>query len=154
MPVQRPVPGAREDSTPFTLRFSLAKKVRAPYTYMTMPYEELSAQYPTFKGISVELPFVKFKYVKVDSVQADTSRNTRKIDVSVPAEGGSFSVLPRMIVPRETQVTTLGIDSMVSYASVIHELTYGRIDASPGYHGPSTYPEITEPSTHSLDIVV
>lgn len=119
-----------------------------------MPYEELSAQHPTFRGISVELPFVKFKYVKVDSAQSDASKNTRKIGVSVPAEGGSISVLPRTIVSREAQVTTLGIDPMVSYASVIHELTYGRIDVSPQYRGPSTYPEISEPSTHSFDIVV
>lgn len=121
---------------------------------MTMPYEDLSTQYPSIRGISVELPFVKFKYVKVDSVQPDPSKNTKQIDVSVPTESSTPTILPRMIVSREAEVTTLGIDSMISYASVIHELSYGRIDAAREYLPASTYPVVSEPSTHSLDIVV
>lgn len=121
---------------------------------MTMPNEDLSTQYPSIKGISVELPFVKFKYVKVDSVQPDKSKNTRQIDIAVPAENRSPEVLPRMIVSREAEVTTLGIDSMISYASVIHELTYGRIETAREYLPASSYPAISEPSPHSLDMIV
>lgn len=119
-----------------------------------MPYEDLSTQYPSIKGIALELPFVKFKYVKVDSIQSERSRNTKRIDVTVPSEDRAPITASRMIVSREAEVTTLGIDGMISYASVIHELTFGRIDAAQEYPRTFSYPAVSEPSSHSLDMII
>ena len=119
-----------------------------------MPYEDLSTQYPSIRGISVDLPFVKFKYVKVDPIQSEKSNNTKRINVTVPAENRPHTSVSRMILSREAEVTTLGMDSMISYASVIHELTYGRIDTAQGQPGTSAYPAAYEPAKHSLDFII
>ena len=50
---------------------------------------------------------------------------------------------------------TLGIDPMVSSASVIHELAYGRINVSTSYKGGNTkYPIPKDRTSQSLDIIV
>jgi hypothetical protein len=119
-----------------------------------MPYEDLSTQYPSIRGIAVELPFVKFKYVKIDKVQPENTRNTRQIDVTVPSESRSPAAVSRMVVSDEAEVTTLGLDTMISYASVLHELTYGRIDAFQDNRQITVYPAVSMPSSHSLDVVI
>ncbi len=107
------------------------------------------------KGIAVELPFVKFKYVKVDGGDTARPKSARTIDLTVPSEGRTSLPAPRVIVTREAEVTTLGIDPMISNASVIHELTYGRIEDQQGYtQQVSSYPAVFEPSSHSLDIFI
>jgi hypothetical protein len=107
------------------------------------------------KGIAVELPFVKFKYVKVDGGDTARSKSARTIDLTVPSEERIPITASRLIVTREAEVTTLGIDPMISYASVIHELAYGRIEDQQGYmQQTSSYPVVFEPSPHSLDIFI
>ncbi len=50
---------------------------------------------------------------------------------------------------------TLGLDPMVSSASVIHELAYGRINVSTSSRGGNTeYPIPKDSTSHSLDIIV
>lgn len=119
-----------------------------------MPYEDLSAQYPSMKGIAVELPFVKFKYVKVEQAQSDKPKYSKQIDLTVPSENRTLTSASRVMVTREAEVTTLGMDTMISFASVIHELAYGRISADQGAPQTSSYPVVPEQQSHSLDIII
>lgn len=109
---------------------------------------------PSIKGIAVELPFVKLKYVRVDPFPPERSRNTRQVDITVPSGDRPPAAVPRMVVSREAEVTTLGMDGMISFASVIHELTFGRIEAAREHPFTAAYPAACEPSPHSLDIIV
>lgn len=107
------------------------------------------------KGIAVELPFVKFKYVKVDGGDTVKPKSARTNDLTVPSEERTPITASRVIVTRQAEVTTLGIDPMISNASVIHELTYGRIEDQQGYtQQTSSYPTVFESSSHSLDIFI
>jgi hypothetical protein len=107
------------------------------------------------KGIAVELPFVKFKYVKVDKGDTASPKSARTIDLRVPNEERTPITASRVFVTREAEITTLGIDPMISSASVIHELAYGRIEDQHDYTQlTSSYPAVFEPSPHSLDIFI
>ena len=120
-----------------------------------MPYENDFSRYPTVKGIALELPFLKFKYVKVDGGDTARASSARTIDLRVPSEERTPITTSRMIVSRQAEITTLGIDPMISNASVIHELAYGRIEAQQGYTQlASSYPAVFESSPHSLDIFI
>jgi hypothetical protein len=122
---------------------------------MQMPYEDQFSRYPNVKGIAVEFPFVKFKYVKVDGGDTARPKSARTIDLAVPSEERTPITASRLIVTRQAEVTTLGIDPMISNASVIHELTYGRIEDQQGYtQQTSSYPAVFESSSHSLDIFI
>jgi hypothetical protein len=120
-----------------------------------MPYENDFSRYPTVKGFAVELPFVKFKYVKVDGGDTARPKSARTIDLTVPSEENTPIPSSRLIVTREAEVTTWGIDPMISNASVIHELAYGRIQDQQVYMQQTlSYPAVLEPSPHSLDIFI
>jgi hypothetical protein len=120
-----------------------------------MPYENDFSRYPTVKGFAVELPFVKFKYVKVDGGDTARPKSARTIDLTVPSEEKTPIPASRLIVTREAEVTTWGIDPMISNASVIHELAYGRIQDQQVYMQQTlSYPAVFEPSPHSLDIFI
>ncbi len=120
-----------------------------------MPYEDLSTRYPSMRGIAVELPFVKFKYVRVDRSEQERPRYTKQIEAKITSESKTPQTASRMIVPREAEVTTFGIDPMISSASVIHELTYGRIDMPRAYSRQAAgYPAPALDQGHSLDILI
>lgn len=121
-----------------------------------MAYGKINSHLPNMKGISLDLPFFRFRYVKVQDesqkqVQSETAAQvdqSRGIDSSAPR-----AITVSYIKPAE--VTTLGIDPLVSSASVIHELVYGRISGSSGETKPqTTYPAAKEYIPPSLDIVV
>jgi|SRR5208283_1299751 len=120
---------------------------------MMMPYEDQFFRYPTMKGIAIELPFVKFKYVKVDWGGPEKSKSAKSIDVTIPSKTNPPAALSRVIISREAEVTTLGMDPMISYASVIHELTYGRIETARDSKQAASYPAVLA-SSYSLDIIV
>ncbi|MDT8272590.1 MAG: hypothetical protein RRA35_05300 [Desulfomonilia bacterium] len=77
---------------------------------------------------------------------------------SVPArqhlEGISGS---RVILARPAEITTLGVDPMISQASVIHELTHGRITGEfelfPSRKD-AVYPLPREEVGHSVDLFI
>lgn len=120
-----------------------------------MPYQDQFSGYSNMKGITVDLPFVKFKYVKVDRVENEKPKTARTIDLAVPGEVKPSITPSRLIVTREAEITTLGLDPMISNASVIHELAYGRIDSQQVYQQQaSSYPAAFKPQTHSLDFIV
>lgn len=107
------------------------------------------------KGIAVELPFVKFKYVKVDRGESDKPKPSKTIDLAGQSSLGQPVASTRLIVTREAEITTLGLDPMISNASVIHELAYGRIESPQAYQQQAaSYPAVPEPASHSLDLVI
>jgi len=106
------------------------------------------------KGIAVELPFVKFRYVKVDRGVTEKPKTTKTIDLTVPNEEKPSVTSSRLIVSRNAEITTLGVDPMISQASVIHELTYGRIETAQDTRQSSSYPTVFAQCSHSLDIII
>lgn len=109
------------------------------------------------KGISIDLPFIKFRYVKVDKNEPEEVSPLKITDRSSYSEDSTSSSVRRIVYTGPARISTLGTDLMVSRASVIHELVYGRTEASPSGQ---TLPagayvaEYREPSQHSLDIIV
>jgi hypothetical protein len=106
------------------------------------------------KGIAVEFPFVKFKYVKVDWGELEKSKSAKTIDVTIPRKQNPPAALSRVIISKKAEVTTLGMDPMISNASVIHELTYGRIETAQDFKQAASYPAVPGSSSYSLDIIV
>ena len=96
-----------------------------------MAYGKVDSQVPNMKGIAVDFPFFRFRYVKV---QDDSQKQVQsQIKVKTPSLERVENSSPRAIkveYTRPAEVTTLGIDPLVSSASVIHELVYGRIESS------------------------
>jgi hypothetical protein len=120
-----------------------------------MPYEDLSTKYPSMRGIALELPFVKFKYVRVDRSEQERPKYTKQIEAKNSSEGKPPQIPSRMIMTREAEVTTFGMDPMVSSAAVIHELTYGRTDMPRAYSRQAAdYPAPARAQGISLDIVI
>jgi hypothetical protein len=122
-----------------------------------MPYGDEFSRYPSMKGISLDLPFIKFRYVKVDKNEPDDARPLKITDRSDYSEDTSSLNTRRIVYTSQAQVTTLGMDLMVSSASVIHELVYGRTEASsfPQNTPYAAYAaESMEPSQNTLDIIV
>ena len=58
------------------------------------------------KGIAVELPFVKFKYVKVDGGDTVKPKSARTNDLTVPSEERTPITASRVIMTRQAEVTT------------------------------------------------
>jgi len=122
-----------------------------------MPYGDEFSRYPSMKGISLDLPFIKFRYVKVDKNEPDDARPLKITDRSDYSEDTSSLNTRRIVYTSQAQVTTLGMDLMVSSASVIHELVYGRTEASSFTRNTPTAAyaaESKEPSQNTLDIIV
>lgn len=132
-----------------------------------MAYEKISSQIPTMKGISVDLPFFRFRYVKVeDDSQQQSTASARYPEnrIQLQETGGAQSpelredLSARAIKVEYTQraeVTTLGSDPLVSKASVIHELVYGRMESSSAETRTQTsYPVSKEYIAPSLDFTV
>lgn len=107
------------------------------------------------KGISLDLPFIKFRYVKVDKNEPEEAYPLRITDRSEYSNDSPLNTR-RIIYTNPAQVTTLGLDPMVSSASVIHELVYGRIESPASFiqTRQSSYITEKEPAQHSLDIIV
>jgi hypothetical protein len=107
------------------------------------------------RGIAVELPFVKFKYVRVDRSEQERPKYTKQIEAKISSESKTPQAASRMIITREAEVTTFGMDPMISSASVIHELNYGRIDMPQAYSRQAAgYPAPAQDQGLSLDIVI
>ena len=124
-----------------------------------MPGENPFSQVPDLKGISVELPFCSFKYVKVQrnfSEKSDVEQCVTKPPVRArqPAPATAQS---RVILTRAAEVTTFGMDPMVSQAAVIHELAHGRIASEFDdvfCKKEALYPFPKEEVGHSVDLFI
>ena len=121
-----------------------------------MAYEKPFSHVSDMKGIAVDLPFCRFRYVKIVN---DSKKNIQTENAAyMPSAENTRDISNepiRIEYAAPAQTTTLGIDPMVSFASVIHELSYGRIDGyTAGPNENSAYPVVKEEVLHDLDIVV
>jgi len=114
------------------------------------------SRYPSLRGVSLDLPFVKFRYVRVENSTPEESEPYRQISATVPGDDQASPVPAprRLIISREAEATTMGMDPLVSNASVIHELAYGRIGPFESFLPAASYPATKEPARHSLDMIV
>lgn len=110
------------------------------------------------KGIAVDLPFCRFRYVAIEGDSGRSSVSESKAAAPPPPYdemGKRESPVRRIEYVRPAQVTTLGADPLVSSASVIHELFFGSMRAgSPSPVGGGGYPILKEDAPHALDIYV
>lgn len=121
-----------------------------------MAYENAFSQVPNMKGISLDLPFFRVRYVKIQGDQQRQVQSDSSVQTARSTNNNEIISRPVKVQYVEpAQVTTLGLDPMVSNASVIHELVYGRITGeSPAMKMDAEYPLPKEYSPPSLDLVV
>ncbi|MBN2297953.1 MAG: hypothetical protein JXM72_05140 [Deltaproteobacteria bacterium] len=121
-----------------------------------MAYGNVFSQVPNMKGISLDLPFLRVRYVKIQGDQQKQVQSDGRIQVADSSRNEEFISRPvRVQYVEPAQVTTLGLDPMVSNASVIHELVYGRItDESTDIRLDAEYPAPKEYFPPSLDLIV
>lgn len=119
-----------------------------------MDPENLLSRAFYMKGMAVDLPFVKFRYLKVQGEVSGQAAQRSKVDrVSAKQEERrSLSRVRMEFLPSPT-IKSLGLDPMVSSVSVIHELAYGRMEDTlllprlvAGYAAQDTY------QSHQLDV--
>jgi len=123
-----------------------------------MSYGNPFSHIQNVKGIALDLPFCKFRYVNIerdpekDSISQSNSSVLQRLDGRAPRREAPVR---RITYARPAEVTTLGIDPLVSSASVIHELFFGRASQDSGgvakKHG---YPIPGEEIPHVLDLFV
>jgi hypothetical protein len=120
-----------------------------------MDAENVFSRGGTMKGLAVELPFFKFKYLKIEgnaSEQTSQSRIDTVVDKQLEQKPLARTKIEFVQTP---QITTLGVDPMVSSASVIHELAYGRIGNAPALKRPdSSYNLKTDNGPSQLNFLV
>ncbi len=110
------------------------------------------------KGIAVDLPFCRFRYV---AIEGDPVRSTVYDSKAAALPRPHDEVEKREPPVRRIEyvppapVTTLGSDPLVSSASVIHELFFGRMRAvSTSPAGGGDYQVLKEEAPHALDLYV
>lgn len=110
------------------------------------------------KGIAVELPFCRFRYV---AIEGDSGRSAISGSKAAAPPRPYDEVEKRQPPVRKieyvppAQVTTLGADPLVSSASVIHELLFGRIrSVASSPPGGGEYPALKEEAPHALDVYI
>ena len=121
-----------------------------------MDPENLLSRAFCMKGVAVDLPFVKFRYLKVQGEVSGQAAQRRKVEsVSAKQEERRSLSRVRMEFLPPPAIKTLGLDPMVSRASVIHELAYGRMEDAlllprldAGYAAQDAY------QSHQLDVFV
>lgn len=82
------------------------------------------------KGLEIQLPFMRFRYVSVGAQENAPVSEDRRIGAPVSTQQSQRPFCAcEALSPRGEAVRTLGPDPMVSRASVVHELVYGRPEA-------------------------
>lgn len=122
-----------------------------------MPYDEAISNYPSVKGLSLELPFLKFRYLKYTGTrQAFAVNEPDPAVASAPSRAAAVSRAPeaRLVFRQEAPVTTMGMDPLVSFASVIHELAFGRVSPEGDVAPSGVYPQAAHSPGRSIDFVV
>jgi len=108
------------------------------------------------KGLALDLPFFRVRYVKIQGdKQKQVSSESRIKTTASRRNEGTVSRPIKVHYTEPAKVTTLGLDLMVSNASVIHELVYGRMHYDSGYGvSGARYPEPKESFPPALDLIV
>jgi hypothetical protein len=126
-------------------------------TSKTMPYGDPLSHIRNMKGIAEELPLARLKYITAqnDSTQKTAAGNTLIVQSLEENDSRQQAKPIRINYTSYGGSATFGTDQMVSYASVIHELAYGRISAdTQKTSGEIGYPAPKEYMHHDLDIFV
>lgn len=121
-----------------------------------MPYGDPLSQIGTTKGIAAQLHLGYSRPVEGQDEQAGrtTSGNAVVAVPSRPREKSQAQPI-RIDYTSSSGVTTYGMDPMVSQASVIHELAYGRINTIASKAATGTgYPIPRDMTMHDLDLFV
>ncbi len=121
-----------------------------------MPYGGPLSQIGSMNGGAAELYPGPLKYLENGNGHSSrTSGDNAILAVPVETGGKARAKTIRVDYTSSPVVGTYGMDPMVSKASVIHELAYGRIDTSvPGKARGTGYPIPGNYGRHALDIVV
>lgn len=122
-----------------------------------MSYENPFSHIQSLKGIAVDLPFLRFRYVTLGGgggACPASAGDARAAEFSRVTAGSHEAPVRRILYDPPAKVTTLGVDPLVSSASVIHELSFGRIALSPEIHATGGYPSPKQEIAHSLDLFV
>lgn len=122
-----------------------------------MPYGDPLSHIWNVKGIAEELPLSRLKYLtdQSDSTRKTASRNA--LDATSLKENDARPQAKPIRVNYSScaGTATFGADPMVSHASVIHELAYGRIYAdAQRATSEAHYPVSQEYRRHNLDLFV
>lgn len=121
-----------------------------------MDQENAFSQASYMKGVSVDTPWFKFRYVKIKGNASDQTSQRKRIDDVVPKREEKISpskIKTEFVYP--ARVETMGFDPMVSSAAVIHELAYGRMQDSPNLMRPDAGYYLTSNVTVAqLNIIV
>jgi hypothetical protein len=123
---------------------------------MVMPYGGPLSQIGSMQGRAAELHLGSLKYIENQGGQSSRPSNDTTI-LAVPVETRDKPQAKTIRVDYTTSpgINTYGMDPMVSKASVIHELAYGRIDANIPKTGKGTgYPIPGDYGNHNLDLIV
>ncbi|MCD6570051.1 MAG: hypothetical protein J7L53_05050 [Deltaproteobacteria bacterium] len=93
-----------------------------------MRTDKIAAQHLYMKGVALDLPFLRLRYIKIQGNPPNKSLYTQKTSSFIPniknrKLPANLSI--NNVIPPE--IPTLGPDPIISKASVIHELAYGRI---------------------------
>jgi aminopeptidase N len=121
-----------------------------------MVYGKDFSQVPNMKGIALDLPFFRVRYVKIQGEQQKQVQSENKIrTVATEKNEHPSSNAISISYTKPAEVTTLGLDPLVSNASVIHEIFCGRIQGSAGVSSAhAQYPVQKEYISPSLDLIV
>ncbi|MEA3223685.1 MAG: hypothetical protein U9P49_11055 [Thermodesulfobacteriota bacterium] len=120
-----------------------------------MKTAKMASQFSYMKGMSLDLPFVRFRYLKVEGDASNKSRSAQKTNRVIPdIKNSRLQGSIRIDNITSPEIPTLGHDPMVSKASVIHELAYGRTEANTSLPRKKTYynPQLAY-RDQSLDII-
>jgi hypothetical protein len=120
-----------------------------------MPYGDPLSQIGNAKGGAAELYLGTLRYIEAQGEQ--TGRASSENAVVSVASRPSQKSQPEPITINYTASSgagSFGMDPMVSQASVIHELAYGRISSTvPQSTRNSGYPIPSDMATHQLDLI-
>lgn len=121
-----------------------------------MAYGKDFSQVPNMKGIALDFPFFRVRYVKIQGDQQKQVQPENRVKTATAENyNQSSSKTLSISYTKPAEVTTLGLDPLVSNASVIHEIFCGRIQGSAGVlKDHAQYPEPKEYISPSLDIIV
>jgi hypothetical protein len=121
-----------------------------------MDAENIGSQSAYMKGVSVDTPLFKFRYLKVQGNASNQTTQKRRVNDVIPhrEEKRQPSAIKVQYVQAPV-IETMGLDPMVSSAAVIHELAYGRQQDTTGLARPdSGYVLSSENVPVRLDLIV
>lgn len=126
-------------------------------TSKVMPYGDPLSHIRSMKGIAEEPHLVRLKYLPAqnDTTRKPATENALLVRSVEENDSGHQAEPVRINYTSYTGRVSFGTDQMVSYASVVHELAYGRSGAgAQGTSGEIGYPAPKEYVRHDLDIFV